>query len=79
MSSVIILTAAEAEAVRGNSTPIAAIEPVALTDGRFMLGTEVLADPAHKAHWDVLTKLPQKDSDDPAFAPMLGPSDGMQF
>lgn len=77
MSDVIILTAAEADAVRGMSTPIAAIEPVALKDGTFMLGVEVLADPAHKAHWGVLTKLPQKDSDDPAFAPMLEPSDGM--
>lgn len=67
MSSVIILTAAEAEAVRGNSTPIAAIEPVALTDGRFILGIEVLTDPAHAKHHAFLALLPCLDRDDPAF------------
>lgn len=64
MSDVIILTAAEAEAVRGNSTPIAAIEPVALKDGRFILGVEVLNDPAHAKHLSKLSGLSKSDAKD---------------
>lgn len=61
MSRLIILTAAEAEAVRGMSTPMAAIEPVALMDGTFMLGIEVLADPAHAKHLSKLSGLTTAD------------------
>ena len=64
MSSIIILTAAEAEAVRGNSTPMAAIEPVALMDGTFMLGIEVLTDPAHVKHLSMLSGLATADAQD---------------
>lgn len=64
MSSIIILTAAEAEAVRGMSTPIAAIEPVALKDGRFILGVEVLNDPAHAKHLSKLSGLSKSDAKD---------------
>jgi hypothetical protein len=64
MSSVIILTAADAEAVRGMSTPTAAIEPIALMDGTFMLGIEVLADPAHARHLSKLSGLVTVDTKD---------------
>lgn len=49
MTEVIVLTAAEMEKVRGRS-PVkdgCEIDPVALKDGRFMLGPQVLDDPAH--------------------------------
>lgn len=63
MSALILLSAAEADAVRGPSgaDPMSALEPVALTDGRFTLGIEVLDDPAHAAHRDVLAALPRAD------------------
>ena len=64
MSDVIILTAAEADAVRGMSTPTAAIEPIALTDGTFMLGVEVLEDPAHAKHLSKLSGLTRADVKD---------------
>jgi hypothetical protein len=64
MSRLIILTAAEADAVRGMSTPTAAIEPVALTDGRYMLGDEVLTDPAHAKHLSKLSGLARADVKD---------------
>jgi hypothetical protein len=61
---VIILSANEAGAVSGPSsaTPsLAAIRPVPLIDGRFILGTNVLTDPAHAAHHDFMSTLPQAD------------------
>ena len=64
MSRLIILTAAEADAVRGMSTPTAAIEPIALTDGTFMLGDEVLTDPAHAKHLSMLSGLVTADMED---------------
>ena len=61
--NVIMLTAAEADQVRGPSATVesAALVPVALTDGRFILSTAVLDDPAHAAHRDFLAGLPQAD------------------
>ena len=46
---MIILTNEEAAKVRGISptNSFAAIEPVPLKDGTYMLGEQVLADPAH--------------------------------
>jgi hypothetical protein len=64
MSRLIILTAAEADAVRGMSSPTAAIEPVALKDGTFMLGVEVLTDPAHVKHLSMLSGLATADAQD---------------
>ena len=49
MPQYIILTKAEADAIRGKSSPFAAIEPVLLKDGTYVIGDEVLADPAHAA------------------------------
>ena len=59
MSHLIILAAAEADKVRGKSFPMAAIEPIPLEDGTFMLGVEVLADPAHAAQSAFLALLPK--------------------
>jgi len=64
MSAVILLSATEAVAVAGPSSeaPLtAALQPVALTDGRFILGAEVLADPLHAEHRAMLVGLPQTD------------------
>lgn len=64
MSSFIVLTAAQAAHVRGPSdeAPLfAALDPVALGDGRFILGAEVLADPLHAEDRMFLSGLPQVD------------------
>jgi hypothetical protein len=63
MSTVILLTAADADKVRGVSaeTPLAALDPARLTDGRFFLGVEVLSDPAHAEDRDFLSTLPRVD------------------
>ena len=60
MMTLILLLAADADAVRGPSAAVegAALEPIALTDGRFMLSAVVLDDPAHAAHRDLLASLP---------------------
>ncbi len=64
MPEVILLTAAQADTVRGPSEEAeaaATLQPIALTDGRFYVGVEVLDDPAHDAHRDVLAALPTVD------------------
>jgi len=63
MAEVIVLTAAEAEKVRGLSPRKGghSIEPVPLKDGRFILGAEVLDDPAHDDVRDFLASLPRSD------------------
>lgn len=63
---MMILSADEAKQVRGPSGPMASIEPVALTDGRFILGDEVLDDPAHAKFRDMLGKMPKINMDDVA-------------
>ncbi len=59
MARFIILTAEQAAAVRGVSPVVkwAAIEPIALTDGSFVLNEEVLADPAHNSKMLALAAL----------------------
>lgn len=63
MSTVIVLTAAQATQVRGpsNETPLAALAPVPLTDGRYILGPEVLTNPNHVEDAAFLAGLPQVD------------------
>jgi hypothetical protein len=59
---MIILTAAEAEAVRGTDSPGHALAPRPLKDGvTFALPEAVLSDPAHAGHHDVLAALPTRD------------------
>ena len=48
MSEHIILTAEEAEKVRGVTRPGHALDPVEIKDGTFILPVEVLSDPAHQ-------------------------------
>lgn len=66
MTTLILLSAADAEAVRGPSVTVegAALEPIALTDGRFILPVAVLADPAHAAHRALLAGLPTAEMAD---------------
>lgn len=63
MAGFIILTAEQAAAVRGVS-PVAkwaAIEPIVLEDGSFILNDEVLTDPAHNSKTRALTALTKYD------------------
>lgn len=73
MALFIILNAAEAEQVRGPSAidPAASLIPVERQGGTFILGSAVLADPAHEAHWQFLIGLPQKRSDAGDFPPPM--------
>ncbi|TAJ97352.1 MAG: hypothetical protein EPO10_14695 [Reyranella sp.] len=75
MAMFILLTAGQADHVRGPSTrvPSAALEPVEHQGGVFILGVDVLADPAHEAHWAYLAALPQMDSGDPEFPQTIEP------
>lgn len=69
MSLFIILTAAEADHVRGPSAVdlSASLDPIERQGEKFILGDRVLADPAHEAHWQFLAALPQLAPSDPAF------------
>lgn len=59
MTLCIILTTAEADAVRGPTAPGAALEPVPLADGvTFVLPEEVLTDPAHGSQHEMLATFP---------------------
>lgn len=59
MSKLILLTVEQADAAEGGDGTMAALRPVALTDGRFIVSAAVLADPAHAARWPLLAGLPQ--------------------
>lgn len=63
MAYVIVLADEQATEIRGPSAvdPQCAIMPIALTDGRFFVGVEILDDPAHAAHHDMLADLPMVD------------------
>lgn len=71
MSTFLILTASQADEVRGPTVPPAALDPVERQAGVFILGVAVLADPAHAMHHALLSGLPQLDSADPAFPPEI--------
>jgi hypothetical protein len=61
MLRAIILTAEQAAAVRGPTSPISALDPVQLPDLRWFLPARVLEDPAHAIHHALLAALPQDD------------------
>ena len=69
MAMFILLTAGQADYVRGPSvlTPSAALDPVERQGGLFILRVNVLADPAHEAHREFLSVLPQLDGGDRSF------------
>lgn len=73
----IILSASQAANVRGPSAsvPSAALEPIACEGGVFILGVDVIDDPAHATHRDYLAALPKMNSVTPEFPPLLGASD----
>lgn len=65
MTDVLILTAEEAEKVRGRSPKDrgCALYPAPLKDGRCFLGLEVLDDPAHEDVRDFLAAMPREPLD----------------
>ena len=71
MPMFILLGAAQADVVRGPSTPSAALNPIERQGDAYILGVEVLADPAHAAHRDYLSALPRMDDSDLNFPPLL--------
>lgn len=77
MAMFILLTAGQAEHVRGPSgvSPSAALDPVERQGGLFVLGIDVLGDPAHVTHRNFLSALPQLDSEDPSFPATIERSD----
>jgi hypothetical protein len=57
----IILTAEQAAAVRGKTSPWTALDPVPLADGKtFVLPSRVLDDPAHVSKRLALLTLPER-------------------
>jgi hypothetical protein len=60
---MIILTAVQADKVRGITTDGHALVPLPLKDGTFTLPLEVLDDPAHEAFADMLKVLPTREVD----------------
>ena len=66
MTTLILLNAGQADAVRGPSATVegAALEPIALVDGRFILPLAVLEDPAHALHRAPLAALPTANAAD---------------
>ena len=66
MSRFILLTAGQADHVRGPSpsTPSASLDPVERAGGVFILGAGVLSDPAHAEHREYLEALPQAAPED---------------
>lgn len=74
MAMFILLSSyADTEEVRGPSAsePDAYLEPIERQGGIWILGVEVLDDPAHAAHHAYLSTFPQMDSANPAFPPAL--------
>ncbi|RKK04821.1 hypothetical protein EBE87_20280 [Pseudoroseomonas wenyumeiae] len=61
LSGYIILTADQAEAVRGPTAPGAALDPRPLQSGAWALPVRVLLDPAHEMHHALLGDLPVRE------------------
>ena len=55
---MIILTAEQADHVRGPTSNGAALMPVPTEDGGFILSENVLEDPNHEMHHEYLSTLP---------------------
>lgn len=79
MATAIVLTAEQADEVRGvsSASELTALEPQPLTDGRFYLGAAVLDDPSHAEHRDLLASCPLVDFEDlRALLPAVEDDDG---
>ncbi|MFN4018041.1 MAG: hypothetical protein ACK4JB_22070 [Reyranella sp.] len=75
MPMFILLSEEQADKVRGRSIamPSSTLDPIERQGGVFILGIEVLVDPAHEPRRALLSALPQIDGNDPAF-PVSKPS-----
>lgn len=58
---MIILSAAQADMVRGVGSGGAVLDPRQMIDGDFVLPEAVLGDPAHAAWFELLVTLPRRD------------------
>lgn len=58
---MIILTAEQADQIRGPTSPGNALDPVALIDGSYVLPEAVIDDPAHHARHAYLQLLPCRE------------------
>jgi hypothetical protein len=66
---MLILEAATAAAVAGETELGAALAPVPLMGGGFALPVRVLSDPAHALHHQMLRGLPTRHADDCEWPP----------
>lgn len=73
MAMFILLTPEQAASVRGpsNSNASASLYPVERQGDVWILGAEVLDDPAHAAHRFFLSTFPQMDNAHPDFPPAV--------
>lgn len=60
MAMFIILSKAEADAVRGKTSPSTALDPIEMEDGTFILPDVVLTDPAHRTRKAALEPMQRK-------------------
>jgi hypothetical protein len=58
---VIILTEEQANEVRGQTSPISYLEPVALLENLYFLPIEVLSDENHNSKFDILSVCEQRE------------------
>lgn len=56
---MISLTLEQANEVKGYSDPMHALDPIKLKDGSYVLPVNVLDDPFHAEHHELLNTLPQ--------------------
>lgn len=70
MAAAIIMTAEQADHVRGRS-----LQPIERQNGVFILNTLVLDDPEHAEFHDYLAALPTMDIEHPAFPPAMAIED----
>ncbi len=77
MATFILLAREDRDIVAGPSgiIPGRALLPIERMNGVFILGAEVLDDPAHAPHRACLSLLPQLDGEDPSFPAATSPAD----
>ncbi|GAB5471885.1 MAG: hypothetical protein Kilf2KO_49150 [Rhodospirillales bacterium] len=68
MPEMIVMTALQAAAIAGGSSPRHELEPRPMQDGRFALPVRVCADPAHAAKHATLAGYPVEEVADADFS-----------
>lgn len=58
---MLIMTTAQAEAVRGPTSPGHALNPTLLADGAWALPVDVIDDPAHMVVHGLISDLPRRE------------------